>query len=156
MILVPSDLARVRADHPGKKVVMTSGTYDLLHVGHLRYLEAAKAHGDVLVVCLSGDARVQARKGPTRPIIPEADRAQLLDALRLVDYVFIDAATPGQADAEASYQQIITALHPDVYVTDGEDVRFAPLLDKQQQIVLDRSDVSESTTAIIERIERVQ
>src|SRR4051794_33980645 len=100
MIIRLENLADIRSQHKNEKIVLTSGTFDLLHIGHLRYLNAIKALGDIIVVMLSGDDRTKARKGPLRPIIPENDRAQMLDALKVVDYVFIDPArySPDQID----------------------------------------------------------
>ena len=71
----------------GRKLVFTNGCFDLLHVGHVRYLQAARGLGDALLVALNGDASVRALKGPTRPINPENDRAEVLAALACVDYV---------------------------------------------------------------------
>ena len=90
MIISLDDLASIRERHLGQKIALTSGTFDLLHVGHLDYLEKVKQHGEIVVVLLSGDARVKARKGPSRPIISERERARILDSLKVVDYVFID------------------------------------------------------------------
>ena len=73
----------------GKTIVMTNGTFDLLHVGHLRSLEDARSRGDVLVVAVNSDASVRGYKGPNLPIQPEAERAELLAGLRCVDYVTI-------------------------------------------------------------------
>lgn len=73
----------------GKRVVMTNGTFDLLHVGHLRSLVGARAHGDVLVVAINSDASVRAYKGPHLPIQPEDERAELIAGLRFVDYVTV-------------------------------------------------------------------
>ena len=97
-----SELARLRAE--GKKAVFTNGVFDLLHVGHLRYLAQARALGDALVIGLNSDASVKRLKGEKRPILPEAERAELLAGLACVDYVcvfdeddpraLIQAATP--------------------------------------------------------------
>ena len=73
----------------GRKVVATNGCFDLLHVGHLRYLTEARAFGDFLWVGLNGDASVHELKGAGRPLVPEADRAELLAAWRMVDAVTI-------------------------------------------------------------------
>ncbi|HZM16014.1 MAG TPA: adenylyltransferase/cytidyltransferase family protein [Candidatus Krumholzibacteria bacterium] len=70
-----------------ERIVLANGCFDLLHVGHVRYLEAARALGNVLVVGLNSDASVRALKGPGRPRMPEGERAELLLALRAVDYV---------------------------------------------------------------------
>lgn len=71
----------------GRKLVFTNGCFDLLHVGHVRYLQAARALGDALVVAVNGDSSVRALKGPTRPINSENDRAEVLAALGCVDFV---------------------------------------------------------------------
>jgi rfaE bifunctional protein nucleotidyltransferase chain/domain len=79
--------ARLRVD--GKRVVLANGCFDLLHVGHVRYLTAARALGDVLFVGLNSDAAVARLKGPGRPLMPAAERVELLAALRAVDHVVV-------------------------------------------------------------------
>jgi rfaE bifunctional protein nucleotidyltransferase chain/domain len=88
-ILTPDAIARIRdeLDARGGKLVFTNGCFDLLHVGHVRYLEAARALGDALVVAVNSDASVRALKGPTRPVNREDDRAEVLAGLACVDYV---------------------------------------------------------------------
>src|SRR6185295_5024636 len=82
--------ARVARDRAaGLTIAFANGGFDLLHVGHIRYLEGAKREADRLVVAINSDASVRALKGPSRPILPEADRAELVAALRAVDYVVI-------------------------------------------------------------------
>jgi len=101
---------RLRAEH--RRIVFTNGHFDLLHVGHLRYLREAHDLGDVLVVGVNDDATVTRRKGPGRPIIPAAERAELLAGLACVDYVTIfHDLTAGPT---------IEALRPDVYVKGGD------------------------------------
>jgi D-beta-D-heptose 7-phosphate kinase/D-beta-D-heptose 1-phosphate adenosyltransferase len=95
----------------GATVVLTNGVFDILHVGHLRYLRQAKALADVLVVGVNTDASVRTLK-PGRPINPEAERAELLAALRPVDYVVLFA--------EATADALIAALRPDVYAKGGD------------------------------------
>jgi rfaE bifunctional protein nucleotidyltransferase chain/domain len=73
----------------GRRVVLANGCFDLLHVGHVRYLEAARALGDVLIVALNGDAAVRRLKGPGRPLMPADERAEILAALRVVDHVVV-------------------------------------------------------------------
>ena len=73
----------------GKKLVLTNGCFDLLHTGHVRYLEQARACGDALIVAVNGDASVRELKGPGRPVNAELDRAEVLSALRCVDHVTI-------------------------------------------------------------------
>ncbi|HSN88876.1 MAG TPA: adenylyltransferase/cytidyltransferase family protein [Thermoanaerobaculia bacterium] len=91
----------------GKKVAFANGHFDLLHVGHLRYLQAARAEGDVLVVGLNDDASVERLKGPGRPVVPAAERAELLAALEPVDFVVIfDGDTPAP---------LLADLRPDIH-----------------------------------------
>jgi rfaE bifunctional protein nucleotidyltransferase chain/domain len=78
---------RLRAD--GKRVVLANGCFDLLHVGHVRYLDAARALGDVLFVGLNSDAAVARLKGPGRPLMPATERAEILAGLRAVDHVVV-------------------------------------------------------------------
>lgn len=98
--------------HAGQQCIFTNGVFDLLHVGHVHYLEQARSLGHVLVVGLNSDTSTRAIKGPTRPLLPEQERAYLLAALRCVDYVTIFA----QQTAEA----LIAALQPDIYVKGGD------------------------------------
>ena len=98
-------IAALKAE--GKKVAFANGHFDLLHVGHLRYLQAARAEGDVLVVGLNDDASVERLKGPGRPVVPAAERAELLAALEPVDYVVIfDGDTPAP---------LLADLRPDIH-----------------------------------------
>lgn len=96
----------------GQKVVFTNGCFDILHAGHVTYLEAAKAQGDVLVLGLNTDASVRRLKGPERPINNELDRAKVVGALKSVDYVVFF----GEQTAEA----VIAEVKPDVYVKGGD------------------------------------
>ena len=92
----------------GLRVVFTNGVFDLLHPGHVRYLQTARSLGDVLVVGVNSDRSVRENKGPSRPIIPERERAEVLEALSVVDAaVIFDELTP---------QAIIDRLRPDILV----------------------------------------
>lgn len=73
----------------GRRVVLANGAFDMLHVGHLRYLEGARAAGDALVVAVNSDASVRLSKGPSRPVIPESERIELVAALACVDVAFL-------------------------------------------------------------------
>ena len=90
----------------GRRIVLANGVFDLLHVGHLRYLEAARALGDVLVVALNSDASVRRLKGQGRPIMSAAERAELVGALRSVDAVVVFE--------EDTVDRLVGALRPDV------------------------------------------
>ncbi len=99
------EIQRLRRD--GRTIAFANGHFDLLHVGHLRYLQAAREEGDALVVAINDDSSVERLKGPGRPIVPAAERAELLAALAPVDYVVIF-----EGDSPAP---LLTALRPDVH-----------------------------------------
>jgi rfaE bifunctional protein nucleotidyltransferase chain/domain len=108
------ELLRIMKDLKAKRkrIVFTNGCFDLLHIGHVRYLEEAKTLGDVLVVGLNSDSSVRKLKGPKRPILPEEERAEILSGLGCVDYVILfDEIDP---------LKLITSLHPDVLVKGGD------------------------------------
>ena len=96
----------------GQRIVFTNGCFDILHVGHVRYLQAARAMGEALVVAVNGDASVRALKGPTRPINSAEDRAEVLAALGCVDYVVI-------FDTER-VTDLVHAVRPHVYAKGGD------------------------------------
>ena len=132
-----------------RTVVFTNGVFDLLHVGHLRYLQQARALGDALIVGLNSDRSVRANKGPSRPVTPEAERAEILEALACVDAVVVfDHETP---------HELIAALQPDVLVKGadwaedaivGRDIVEA----RGGRVVRVPLEAGRSTSAIIERI----
>lgn len=97
----------------GSRIVFTNGCFDLMHVGHTRYLQAAKALGDLLVVGVNSDKSVRSLdKAPDRPIVPEAQRAEVLAALGCVDFVVVFS--------ESDPKALITAVQPDVLVKGGD------------------------------------
>ncbi len=102
----------------GKTVVTTNGCFDILHVGHVRYLEKTKTFGDFLIVLLNSDKSVRSIKGPTRPINCEEDRAEILSALKCVDYVVLFD--------EDSPRNLLDEMKPDVY-TKGADYTMETL-----------------------------
>jgi rfaE bifunctional protein nucleotidyltransferase chain/domain len=140
---------RLRA--AGKAIVFTNGVFDLLHVGHLRYLQQARALGSALIVGLNSDRSVAQIKGTDRPITAEDERAEILEALACVDAVVVfDEATP---------QALIAALQPDVLVKGadwgadaivGRDIVEA----RGGRVVRIAIEPGYSTTAIVERIRR--
>ncbi|MCI5724837.1 MAG: D-glycero-beta-D-manno-heptose 1-phosphate adenylyltransferase [Fusobacterium gastrosuis] len=112
---IGKDLARYivnLAKEQGKKVVFTNGCFDILHVGHVSYLENAKRQGDILIVGVNSDESTRRLKGPTRPINNENDRACMLSALKSVDYtVIFDEDTP---------EDLIAYLRPSIHVKGGD------------------------------------
>jgi rfaE bifunctional protein nucleotidyltransferase chain/domain len=109
----------LRRPRGGKTVVFTNGCFDILHVGHVRTLEAARAFGDILVVGVNSDASVRRIKGLLRPIVPQAERAEMVAALGMVSYVVIfDEDLPNDT---------VAILEPDVHVKGGDyDVEAMP------------------------------
>ena len=133
----------------GERVVFTNGCFDLLHPGHVRYLAAARALGDVLVVGMNGDASVRRQKGPGRPVLRAEERAEVLSGLAAVDYViFFDQDTP---------RALIAALGPDVLVK-GADWAAEDIVGGDEVLArggrVERIDVvpGASTSEIIRRI----
>ena len=109
MIVSADELAaRVAADRAaGRTIAFANGCFDILHVGHLRYLEGAKREADTLVVAINNDASERALKGAGRPILPEAARAELVSALRAVDYVVLFG--------EPTVERLLRLVKPDVH-----------------------------------------
>lgn len=99
----------------GLSLVLTNGTFDLLHIGHARYLEAARRLGDVLVVGINSDASVRGYKGAGRPVVPDRERAELVGALRPVSYAVIFE--------EPTATRLVEVLQPEVYAKGGD---YAP------------------------------
>lgn len=139
--------------HQGQRVVFTNGCFDILHSGHITYLNRAKALGDVLIVGLNGDASVRRLKGATRPINPFEDRAQVLAGLSSVDHIVaFDEDTP---------HELIRVVRPDVYVKGGDYTREmlpeASLVERLGGTVHLLPYVEDrSTSRIIERVRRWQ
>jgi len=135
----------------GTRVVLTNGCFDLLHSGHVALLEKARALGEVLVVAINGDASVRALKGPGRPLLPEAERAELLRALEPVDRVVIyDEETP---------LAVVRALLPEVLVKGADwgpdDIVGGDVVEAHGgQVVRVELVPGRSTSAILERVRR--
>ena len=136
----------------GKRVVFTNGCFDLLHRGHVHVLREAKACGDLLIAGVNSDKSVKQIKGPTRPVLPESDRSELLAAMEMVDYVVLfDEPDP---------YRVISAIRPDVLVKGGdwnsEKIIGADLVEKAGgRVVVIPYIKGFSTTEIIERIKNL-
>jgi rfaE bifunctional protein nucleotidyltransferase chain/domain len=135
----------------GERVALTNGAFDLVHVGHLRSLEQARAHGDILVVGINSDASVRSYKSPNRPIVPQAERSELVAGLACVDYVVIFD--------ESTAERLLTDVRPDVYVK-GADYATRPLPERPVveayggQVVLVELEAGHSTTDLVDEIVR--
>lgn len=146
---------RRRLRRARRRVVLTNGCFDLLHPGHVEYLEKARGLGEVLVVALNGDRSVRALKGAGRPIMPQRARAELLAGLAAVDYVVIFNGRRATG--------VMRALAPDVYVKGG-DYTLSTLDAGERQVLegcgaiirLVKFKAGYSTSAIVERIRRAR
>ncbi len=133
----------------GMKLVLTSGTFDLIHVGHARYMEKAKSFGDVLIVGVDSDTKVKKRKGPTRPIVPEEERVQMLAFLRSVDLI-----TLKQPD-EPKWN-LIKLVQPDTLIVTAETYTDAELKKLEKfcgKVVVLAPQATTSTSAQIRRMQ---
>lgn len=137
----------------GRTIVFTNGVFDLVHPGHVQYLQAARAEGDLLIVAVNSDRSVRTNKGPSRPILPEQERAELLAALECVDAVVIfDALTPAD---------IIDQLQPDVLVK-GADWAADAIVGRDTvearggRVVRATILPGHSTSAIVQKIQQSQ
>jgi len=136
----------------GKKIVLTNGCFDILHAGHVRYLKKAKAFGDILVVGLNSDRSVRAIKGPTRPVVGQNDRAEVLSALECVDYVTVFG--------ELTPVKLIKAVRPAVLVKGADwmigDIAGSDFVSSYGGKTLTVSLVKgRSTSGIIRKISRI-
>ena len=104
-------LRRVRG---GKRVVLTGGTFDIIHPGHLKYFARCVDEGDILVVCVAGNARTRRRKGANRPIMPAIQRAEIVASLKMVDLAFVSNRKPFS-------EPILHKLKPNVLVTSSNE-----------------------------------
>jgi rfaE bifunctional protein nucleotidyltransferase chain/domain len=132
----------------GRKVVFTNGCYDILHPGHIRLLESARSLGNILILALNTDASVQRLKGPTRPLIPENERAELAAALQAVDAVtFFDEDTP---------RELIALVLPDILIKGADWAHFIAGREEVEaaggQVLALPLEPGYSTTGILEEV----
>ncbi len=151
-IVTLARLKNILKNRGRKRVVFTNGCFDILHAGHVKYLAAAKAKGDILIVGLNNDASVKRLKGPTRPINTESDRAEVLAGLSCVDFIVLFK--------EDTPHALISAISPDILVKGG-DWKVASIVGAD--IVLARGGrvlsipfvKGRSTTGLIRKITRL-
>lgn len=133
----------------GLKIVLTSGSFDLIHIGHARYVEKAKQHGDILVVGVDSDAKIQKRKGPDRPIVEEDERLQMLSHLRGVDLI-----TLKQPDDKK--WELIRIVHPDILIATAETYTPEEIAELENgyctRVVVLEPQATTSTSARIRRL----
>jgi D-beta-D-heptose 7-phosphate kinase/D-beta-D-heptose 1-phosphate adenosyltransferase len=140
-------ITRVRRE--GKKIVLTSGSWDMLHVGHMRYLKSAKEQGDILIVGVDSDKKIQKRKGPDRPIVPEDERVEMLSYLGYIDVIFLKKHSE-QAN------NLIRLVLPDILVI-SESTKHDPKKYKEvknfcDKLLILKPQAETSTTARIRKL----
>lgn len=138
----------------GKRLVLTNGCFDLLHAGHVRYLQAARALGDALAVAINGDESVRALKGEGRPLNREADRAEVVAALECVDHVVVFP--------EIRATRLLEDVRPSIYVKGGDYTRATLHLEEQAALGKIGAEIrilpfepGHSTSRLIERINKL-
>ena len=143
---------RNRLDAAGRKLVFSNGCFDILHRGHIQYLDFARAQGDALIIGLNSDSSVLRIKGPGRPINSENDRAVVLSALRAVDGVVVFDEDEPRALIEAILPHILVKGHDWAHYVSGRDIVEA----HGGRVVLAEFSAGHSTTNTIERILRAE
>ena len=159
-IISPAEFSTLREKYKDKKIVYCSGVFDLTHAGHVLFFEDCKKHGDILVVCVGGDANLKKKKGPNRPIMNQYVRLKMVDSLKPVDYCFLSSYTP--VDHPLEFLEVVfKELRPSVYVIneDAFDIPYRKEMSKKydvQLVTLPRWCPDEfeniSTTKLIEKI----
>ncbi|MBU0978898.1 MAG: adenylyltransferase/cytidyltransferase family protein [Patescibacteria group bacterium] len=144
---VPPLIKKLRAQN--KSIVLTQGTFDMIHIGHGRYLASAKSHGDILFVGVDSDEKVRTRKGPERPVVPESERLEMLTHLKAVDYVVLKPLS-------APKWQLIKLIKPNVLIT--TESTYTPTQVKQLekicgQVMVLKPQAVTSTSAKLRRLQ---
>lgn len=149
-----NELKKIRREYKNRneKVVFTNGCFDLLHIGHVRYLYEAKKQGDILIVALNSDSSVKQLKGDNRPIINESERAELLAALEMTDYIVIFE--------ELTAINLINNLKPDIYVKGGDYSKetlteWTTVEKNGGEVKLLKEIKGRSTTSLINKINKI-
>ncbi len=141
IILEPRLLESVLAVHrsEGRRIVLTNGAFDVLHVGHIRALEAARAAGDVLLVAINSDESVRSYKGPERPLVPQDERAEVVAALECVDLVTLFF--------ETTAHDLLRRFCPDVYAKGRDyDAKTLPEADAAREVGAELAFVGDEKT----------
>lgn len=151
-------LGSIRKKHASKQVVFVRGSFDLIHAGHIQFLEVAKAKGDVLVVALPRDVDLTVRKGAGRPMLPLVQRKKIINAMQCVDYVLtLPPSGTREQNKEATFK-ILKALRPDVFVTTypaWERHRSRMLVGYGTKLRVVNIKRINSTTALIEKAAKI-
>lgn len=152
MIIVSKELGSLKQKHKGKKIVFAGGVFDLFHTTHVRVFKKLKSYGDIVVIGIVSDKRVSERKGPTRPILSQLERREIVDAIKYVDYV-VQMPEPTKSNPIPTLV-ILEKLRPDIFVSVdkkwGEYRELIKNLGSNLKLVSRLHPMS--TTALIERV----
>lgn len=154
MIVKFEELGHIRKKHVNQSIVLTVGSFDLLHAGHITYLNKLKKMGDILVVGVDSDSRVRERKGSKRPIFNQSQRVKILDSLKYVDYVLVTPRRFKQKDMPTL--RLIGELKPNLFVAIiNKWKKFEKLIENSgTKLKIVRRSSSDSTTKIIQMIQQ--
>lgn len=144
---ISAQVSRYRKKH--QTIVLTQGSFDLIHIGHGRYLDKAKKYGDVLFVGVDSDEKIRERKGPDRPVVPETERLEMLTYLKSVDHVVLK-------ELSAPKWQLIKLIQPDVLTATKSTYTPAQIKQLKQwckKIVVLKSQATTSTSAKLRRLQ---
>lgn len=144
---ISAQVSRYRKKH--QTIVLTQGSFDLIHIGHGRYLDKAKKYGDVLFVGVDSDEKIRERKGPDRPVVPESERLEMLTYLKSVDHVVLK-------ELNAPKWQLIKLIQPDVLIATESTYSLAQIKQLKQwckKIVVLKSQATTSTSAKLRRLQ---
>jgi D-glycero-beta-D-manno-heptose 1-phosphate adenylyltransferase len=133
----------------GKKIVLTQGSWDMVHIGHARYFMEAKKHGDVLIVGVDSDEKIRQRKGPDRPVVPENERLEMVAHLRYVDLVILK-------DYDAPKWQLTKLVNPDILIATKETYTTEQIKELEKhcgKVVVLEPRATTSTSAKIRRMQ---
>jgi len=133
----------------GLEIVLTQGSWDLVHIGHARYMKQAKDHGDILIVGVDSDKKIRDRKGPDRPIVPENERMEMITHLRYVDLAYVKPH-------DAPKWHLIKAIRPDVLVATKETYNDSQIKELKKycgKVVVLEPQATTSTSAKIRRLQ---
>lgn len=155
MIVTLKNLPALRELYKDKKIVLGSGVFDFLHYGHVLYLQSLAKYGDIVVAMVKSDERVRIGKGEQRPVLPEEDRALMVDAVKGVDFTFIAPHVDFAPGIDPMYKMALDALQPDVFYTTNPFWKQLQDYRPKTKVVIgdrDKNQPKRSSTEIIEHL----
>lgn len=159
MIIKLENLKALRELYKDKTIVLGSGVFDFLHYGHVLYLQSLTKHGDIAVAMVKSDTRVRIGKGEQRPVLPEEDRALMVDAVKGVDFTFIAPHIDFTPDGiDPMYKTVLDALKPDVFYSTNPFWKQLESYGYKTKVIIGNRDLNQpkrSSTEIIEHLKKL-